>query len=405
MNIAFISYEYPPDTAYGGISTYVDQISRVLRDKGHTVHVFCGSPMRNIDEIIDGIHIHRIMTLDTFKFKELIVDKFTNVHQQERIEIIESPEYNADGLIIKKTFPEIPLVVRLHTPTFLIREIIWSQTPLKYKLKKYLSDSFGIYKKNKPTINHESDLEKNICQIADLIHSPSESLAEICIKKWSLDMTKVKVIPNVFEPSEKLLNIPIRSNPGQNIYYFGRLEIRKGIYIFEKVIPLVLEKYPKAEFYFIGKNKKCFSEETFKDYLIRKCKKYNQKLHFKQVKYDEIPEEMENADICVFPSVWENFPNVCLEAMSAGKAIIASKNGGMKDMLFDNSAGLLIDPLDYNQISQCIINLFDKPALIEEYGIRARLSVIKKYNKEKIGKKVEDEFFKFSSFENLKKTN
>jgi len=395
MNIAFISYEYPPDTAIGGIATYVDQITRVLCNKGHTVHVFCASPMRDIDEIIGGIHIHRIMTSDSVKFKELVVDKFTNVHLQKRIDSIESPEFNADGLIIKKKFPEIPLVVRLHTPTFLIREIIWSQTPLKIKFKKYISHPLSYFKINNRTINHVSDLERDICQIADIIHSPSESLAEICIKKWNLDESKVKVIPNVFEPSEKLLSIPIKSIPGQNIYYFGRLEIRKGIYIFEKVIPLVLEKYPKAEFHFIGKNTICFTGETFKDYLIRKCKKYKQNLYFKQVKYDEIPKEMENADICVFPSIWENFSNVCLEAMSAGKAIIASRNGGMKDMLFDTTAGMLIDPLDDNQIAQGIISLFDQPALIEEYGIRARQSVIRKYNKEIIGNKVEAEFLKF----------
>ena len=46
MRIAFISYEYPPDTAAGGIATYARQAAHMLRDRGHAVEVFAASPHR-----------------------------------------------------------------------------------------------------------------------------------------------------------------------------------------------------------------------------------------------------------------------------------------------------------------------------------------------------------------------
>ena len=47
MKIALISYEYPPDTAIGGIATYVSQIAQVLHRRGNQVEIFCASPYRS----------------------------------------------------------------------------------------------------------------------------------------------------------------------------------------------------------------------------------------------------------------------------------------------------------------------------------------------------------------------
>jgi glycosyltransferase involved in cell wall biosynthesis len=231
----------------------------------------------------------------------LIADKFEEVLHTEKIDILESPEYNADGLIIKRNFPDIPLIVRLHTPTFLIYDIIWSQTPFLKRIRKILQDKLHHHRSSNNKIEIHSD-EEEICKYAEAKHSPSESLASICAKKWNLDQQIVKVIPYVFDPAPTLLEIPIGAESKQRIFYFGRLEIRKGIYIFEKVIPIVLKKYPEAEFHFIGQIKTGFSGESFKDYLIRKCKKYTKNLYFRQVSYADIPQEMKTADICLFPS-------------------------------------------------------------------------------------------------------
>lgn len=56
-----------------------------------------------------------------------------------------------------------------------------------------------------------------------------------------------------------------------------------------------------------------------------------------------IPYFLEEANICMFPAKWDNFPYVCLEALNYRKVVIASKNSGMSEMIIDNNTGMLID--------------------------------------------------------------
>jgi len=60
MKIALVSYEYPPDTSYGGISTYVYQAAHMLVKAGHLVEVFTASPTRTGSCQESGINVHRI---------------------------------------------------------------------------------------------------------------------------------------------------------------------------------------------------------------------------------------------------------------------------------------------------------------------------------------------------------
>jgi glycogen synthase len=55
MKIAFISYEYPPDTAVGGIATYVYHAAKMMNERGHNVEVFAASGKRSCSEVENGI--------------------------------------------------------------------------------------------------------------------------------------------------------------------------------------------------------------------------------------------------------------------------------------------------------------------------------------------------------------
>ena len=68
MRIAFVSYEYPPDTAYGGIATYVYQAAKMLRERGHQVEVFAASPNRAGTETENGFLVHRTNVKEQQKF-------------------------------------------------------------------------------------------------------------------------------------------------------------------------------------------------------------------------------------------------------------------------------------------------------------------------------------------------
>lgn len=59
---------------------------------------------------------------------------------------------------------------------------------------------------------------------------------------------------------------------------------------------------------------------------------------------DRLPAEYRNAAVCVIPSLYENFPNTCIEAMACGYAVVASAVGGIPEIITHGVDGLLVAP-------------------------------------------------------------
>ena len=104
---------------------------------------------------------------------------------------------------------------------------------------------------------------------------------------------------------------------------------------------------------------------------------------------ERMVEAYDSLDICVFPSLWENFPNVCLEAMSAARAITASSAGGMSEMLDDGGAGRLFPSGDSEALSREVIALLQTPSERIRLGELARSRVLSLYNENVIGEMME----------------
>ena len=106
----------------------------------------------------------------------------------------------------------------------------------------------------------------------------------------------------------------------------------------------------------------------------------------------KVHEYFGQTDICVFPSHWENFPNVCLEAMAAGRGVIGSSAGGMAEMLDGGKVGLLVKPEAPAEIAAAILRLLRDPAERKRLGALARQRVLSEYNDETIGAVLEKSY-------------
>jgi glycosyltransferase involved in cell wall biosynthesis len=394
MRIALVSYEYPPDTATGGIATYTSQWAKLLFSRGHDVEVFCASFSRTESVLEDGIPVHRIKEDDRSLFKKNVLPVFSERHQLKKFDVMESPEFNADGKLIKQTYPGIKLVVKLHTPSFLMDELNQVQYGVTFLQK--LRVIAGAYRRfQKPSKywqkNESIYKEERLFSLsADYITSPTLSLRKIVAKKWKIPIKRFVYLPNPYIPDPSYLSI-LASSASTAITYIGRLEKRKGIMVFSEVIPLVLEKHPSVKFRFIGSDS--FIKPlglTGQQFLKLKLSEHIGQLEFiEHVPLEKIPHYLSDSILCVFPSLWENFPTVCLEAMSAARAIIGSKNGGMKDMLEDPRSGILIDPTKAMDITKWICYLLENPDIRYSLGRDARQNLMDKYNASKLGKEFE----------------
>ena len=116
-------------------------------------------------------------------------------------------------------------------------------------------------------------------------------------------------------------------------------------------------------------------------------KKLNAKICL-PVSYDKIPRVYADADIVVFPSLWpEPFGRIAIEAMAAGKPVIGSAIGGIKETI-TKGTGILVDPGNVQQLRKAIELLMHDRALQKKMGKKGRKVAEELYAEERVADKL-----------------
>jgi glycogen(starch) synthase len=405
MRIAYLSYEYPPDSDNGGIATYLAQATRMMSARGHEIEVFSSSPSREGRFENNGILEHLIRETNRKDFGIVAGHVFAARHAEKPFDVLEGPEYNADARKAVELVPGIPLVLKMHTPTLMVVNLNAPSELTPYLRHLYFSfrTIIGSFVKGRvqrpfyftlPYLQDARDwdeVEKAHAREATLIAPPCRDLCRYATTSWHLPEDAIRLAPHPYTPSKDFLSLQPRAD-GLTVGYVGRLEKRKGIETFVAAIPAILNAVPQARFRLIGAP--MFHPETqvpYDEWIRRKMPQYADRLEIVgKVSPERMAEAYGSLDICVIPSVWENFPNVCLEAMSAARAIVASSAGGMPDMLDQGQAGRLVAPGNPSLLAQEVISLLKSPAERLRLGQNARKRVIEAYNETVIGGLMEE---------------
>ena len=201
---------------------------------------------------------------------------------------------------------------------------------------------------------------------------PSKFLAEK-LAAWQVK-SKVENIPLFLDVS----SFEEKYEPGDYAIYFGRLAKEKGLDILLRALDgtdiklKIVGDGPEGE----------------------KLKVKNEKL---QVPAEFIGhktgEELYNlirgAKFVVLPSVWyENYPMVLLEAGAFGKAVVATRLGGIPEIIHDGENGFLATPNDANDLREKMKRLFGDNDLCERMGRRARELIVRNNSPEEHYKKI-----------------
>ncbi len=235
--------------------------------------------------------------------------------------------------------------------------------------------------------------ELAVAREADEIVSPSLALKDYVLTNWQLSREIVSHLPNPFAPSDALLKIPPLSK-SSTVSFFGRLEVRKGIMTLCDAIPEIAKAFPSVQFLFVGRSTELAEGGTeVSRKLSDVCKEVGVKAEFSgQQPKERLPEYLARTMVAVFPSVWENFPYTCLEAMSASRGIVASSEGGMADMIESGVNGLLAPPRDPRKLAKGIVRLLKDADLYQKFGERARDFVLNNYSGAALGRRYEESY-------------
>jgi len=95
-------------------------------------------------------------------------------------------------------------------------------------------------------------------------------------------------------------------------------------------------------------------------------------------------------DMVVMSSLNEGTPVSLIEAMAAGKAVVATRVGGVPDVVEDGKTGLLVPPKDPKALADAILRLLNDDDLRRSLGERARASVYPKYDVSRLVQEMKD---------------
>jgi glycosyltransferase involved in cell wall biosynthesis len=98
---------------------------------------------------------------------------------------------------------------------------------------------------------------------------------------------------------------------------------------------------------------------------------------------------MSAADVLVLPSLSEGCPVVVLEASASGIPVIASRVGGVPDLIDDGKTGIIVNPKNILDLEQALLKLKNNSELKLEMGKRARERVASEFTWDKICDKLE----------------
>jgi glycogen(starch) synthase len=364
MNIVLVTYEFPPVTSTGGIGSYMYHLSVLLASKGHKVTVFSANP--NVRELVIAEQKHctnyLVPAQNNDTFREAVGQAFELFVETNKVEVIESPEVGACAWFINKKFPEIPLVVKMHTPGVLISKVSNTYLPLAKKVRfvvgallcgRWDAGYWAGHDKNK-----DIDLEYRICMRADTLLSPSSALKHWAVKFWGIPSTKIQILQNPFSIEDALFSLPLSNRPAA-ISFVGKLSILKGMKALTKAIPKIMKKNKGCKVFIIGRDE-IENGKSMKEYMQKELSEYKSDIVFTGALNKEALKEIyAQSKVCVFPSLWENYPTVILEAMASGAAVTASNVGGIPEIIAHNVTGLLFRPRRPRQIAKAVNNLLE----------------------------------------------
>jgi len=382
MRIGLLSYEYPPETGFGGIGTYTWHHARALARLGHEVHVLAGAREATAGRSSehDGVHVHRYWAdgammrlfhslggLRLWWTRQRLQNAWSMYRgmraamQELRFDVLEMPECGAEGALVTALI-DVPTVVRLHSPSRLI---------------------MSYYDVRRADIVLCGALEQRALFRATAVTGCSRFVARETRDKLGI-VRPITVIPNGLDTEwieqdetrdvHRAHDLPRRS---LMIVFTGRMERRKGIHLCAEIAAAILERHD-VTFVLAGDDLFGYVGGTLLPTLAAKSLKGS--IHWVgPLGISELRPLVRAADIFLLPSLWENCPYSCLEAMAMGRAVVAADQGGIPEIIQDGVNGLLAEPGDAASFVRRIEHLIEDPGLRARLGSAAKESIRDKY--------------------------
>ena len=163
---------------------------------------------------------------------------------------------------------------------------------------------------------------------------------------------------------------------------------RKGLIYLIRAVPEVLKSVPNVKFIIAGEGpERPKLEEEIKHLGIENAVKL-----VGGAPYDMVPKFYAATDVFVLPTLYDAMPHAVYEAMAMEKPVVATRVGGIPEVIENGSDGLLVDSMKPDEIAKAIITLFKNRELATRLGKNALKKIKEGYTWEKIVQQYEQAY-------------
>ena len=373
MRVALVTNEYVSEKGAGGIGTYVYNLARGLADIGHEAHVVTISDETRAVTVDEGVHVHRVALVSPTTSG--LANMFPVVHYSltrslatwQRVSELAS-EIDFDVVDVADTLGEglwnavagaYPMCVRL-------------QTPVQLFVDKGLHDL-------KMTFDYWalSAIERLCLQRADALVAASEYLAAYISSSCQLEKERIAIMRNPLRVDSVEQKLGYDAAGGEvRFLYAGRLEKLKGVHTLAEAFARVAQGEPSFRLEVVGNDTtrslaggsvRAEIEEIFKRMGVE-----DRVTISAGVPHAVVRELVGKADVVVVPSLYDNAPYACVEAMAAGSPVIGGDEGGMPEYLGHGERGLLFKAGSAEELAAAMLKVGKDSALRRRLGFAAR---------------------------------
>lgn len=394
MNVLMVPEFYPP--VMGGVAQHAASLSKALADKGHKVSILTlGWKGMKEYERMNNFEVFRISGLfqktgllygnNKYRFHPpmhdpILVKKIEEYIREIRPDVIHCHGWILYSLLkIRKRF-DIPLIFTLHDyglicPTRTIYRdgnictAANSQTCISCSQTKV-----GILKAR--AMCWALSNNKNALKLVDKYIAVSNSVKDAHEKFLNIPEKKIEVIYNFFGLDEQSKKPSNANLPTDFILFVGAMKHEKGI---DTLIKAFRKLNTQVKLLIIGMKRPGYDFKNEDDVILLE----NQPRHV-------VMEAWQRCRFGVVPSVWADpCPTVALEAMSCGKAVVASDIGGLSDIVVNDKTGILVAPGDSEALFKAMNKLILNPQMAEKMGREGKRRLSALFAIEEVVKEVE----------------
>ncbi len=406
MRIGFFVWEYPP-RIIGGLGTYAEYITRDHVRMGNDVVVFTTNPGNlKTSEVIHGVEVHRPLNVDASGVLRLFVgNELQSWGDQLRFF---SSIFTNDVLCTAKFLNSLIRIDGVRFDMVCVHDWLGGMAASMIKAEEDMPVVFHVHSTEwgrskgmgSKVVN---DIEYQTSVVADRIITVSYAMKEDLVNHgWPGEKIFVVwngVDPDVYSPKavspQEISSLRTRygiKSDEKMVLFVGRLNWVKGIINLIQAMPSVLREHPTTKLVILGTG----DEEANITNLIKRLDlQKNVISRFEFVPEHERIVHYAASDLCVFPSLYEPFGIVSIEAMALEKPIVVGARGvsGLREQVVSSEpgqTGIHVDGGNSGDIGWGIRQILADPERAKAWGRNARQRVIDYFTWDKAARQTMD---------------